>query len=238
MQKLVIIIKRRKTKDLYIKDTIFNTLIYKMNLSLLVKKLVLNKEKFIVAGTVKKFCKKLNLEYLPTIKYLLRNDYLVRILKGIFYIKSYEERKLKKIDINHFYALKRAFEIKKINYWYFGLETALKMNNLTHEYFFTDYLITSSIFRPKPVNVMGYRIKFIKINEKLLKFGIVNADVNYSDIEKTILDIIYLAKYHGSSREVIKNKIIDFLKYCSRHKINKYLKYYPKTVAKIMDELL
>ena len=230
-------VRKDKTKDLYTKDVYYNTLVYKMKLTLLIKKLALTKDKFILSGELKGYCKQLKIDYLPTIKYLLRNDYLVRILKGIFYIKSYEERKFKRLDINHFYALKKALEIKKVDNWYFGLETALKMNNLIHEYYSIDYLVTNSIFRPKPINVFGHKIRFIKINKNLLMFGIIKKNVNYSDTEKTILDIIYLSKYHGLNKEAIKNKIIDLLKYCSKNKIRNYLIYYPKTVANFIGEL-
>lgn len=209
-----------------------------MKLSVLIKKIALSKEKFIVDKILKNYCKELNIDYIPTIKYLLYYGYVVRILRGIFYIKSIEERKLRKLDISYLSALKRALEIKNINNWYFGLETALKFNNITHEYFSIDYLLNDTIFRPKPVKIMGHTIKFIKIHKKLFNFGIIKKDINYSDIEKTLLDIIYLSKYHGLNKDSIKNKIKDILRHSSKNKLIKYSKNYPKTVQNFIRELI
>ncbi len=208
-----------------------------MSLKLVVRKLGIKKEKFITSYELKAYCKELRLDYFTVVGYLTRHNYIIRILKGIFYIKSIEERKLKKIDIDHLAVIKKALEIKDVKNWYFGLETAIKLNNLTHEYFTTDYIINDKIFRFKPINIMGYKTKFIKLNKKLFGFGI-KKKIHYSDIEKTVLDIIYLAKYHGLKNEEIKSRIIDLMDYCSKIKIKRYSEYYPKTVRIFVSELL
>jgi len=198
----------------------------------------LNRNKFLLAENLKEDCKKLGLPYLPTIKYLLRNKYLVRILRGIFYVKSIAERKLNKIDINHYSALTKALKLKSLKNWYFGLDTALKFNNLTHEYFVMDYILSDSIFRPKPVKVMGHSVKFIKLKKELFGFGTIIKNINYSDPEKTVLDIIYVSKYHSLSSEKIKSKIIELIEACSKTKIRNYLKYYPLSVKKFVENLI
>ena len=57
-----------------------------MTLKLIVEKLAIDNKKFIVVDEIKDYCRKLSLNYLPTIKYLLRNKYLARIFRGIFYV--------------------------------------------------------------------------------------------------------------------------------------------------------
>lgn len=209
-----------------------------MKVTLLIKKLNLSREKFITADVLKKYCSMLKLKYLPVIKYLLREQYVVRILKGIFYVKSVEERKLNYTAINHYEALKEALKLKKVGHWYFGLESALKINNVTHEYFTMDFLMTDSLYRPKPVTIMNHKVKFIKLHKSLFSFGIIKEDIHYADIEKTILDMIYLDKRHGVHNEAIKKKVNEFIRHCSRNRIKKYATHYPGSVRALVEELL
>ncbi|MBI3031976.1 hypothetical protein HYY69_00755 [Candidatus Woesearchaeota archaeon] len=209
-----------------------------MKLTLLIRKLVAEKNKVIAADTLKNYCKELKIDYLSTIKYLLRNRYVIRILKGIFYLNSFEERKLKKIDITLYGVLKAALELKGVKHWYFGLETALKLNNVTHEYFTVDYIVSDSLFRSKPITIMDHKIKFIKIKSSLFGFGISKTTLPYSDPEKTILDMIYLDKNRGLNNLIIKNKVKEYLHLCSKKKIKKYLLFYPTTVSVVIKEVL
>lgn len=204
-----------------------------MTLKLIVRKLELSDKKFITKEEIKEDCKKLSLDYYMTIRYLTHYKYLVRILRGIFYIKSIEERKLNKININYLEAIKEALKIKGVENWYFGLSTALKLNNLTHEYFIIDYVINDKIFRAKPFSILGYKIKFIKINSKLTKFGIINKGLPYSDAEKTMLDFVYL-KEHGNVKLVPK----EIFEKCSKNKLLKYSKNYNNRTIKRLKEMI
>jgi hypothetical protein len=196
-----------------------------MTLKLITEKLARDNKKFITSEEIKDYCKKLSLGYLQTIKYLIRNKYLARIFKGIFYVYSLEERKLGKSDMNHFQILKEALKIKGVKNWYFGLETGLKFNNLTHEYFTIEYIINDKIFRAKPISILGYKIKFYKIIPRLLSFGIIKKNVNYSDPEKTLLDLFYLKHYTKEEFEEIaetlsKKKLIEYSKRYNKRVIN------------------
>lgn len=209
-----------------------------MTLKLLVRKLYLSEKRFITRKDLKSLCNKLKIDYYTAINYLLRNSYLIRILRGIFYIKSVEERKFDKTNINYFEAIKEALKLKNIKNWYFGLETAIKLNNLTHEYFATDYIINDKIFRPKPIPVLGHKIKFIKLKRTLVEFGIIGNTYPYSDPEKTLLDFIYLSRYNRLDILNLKDRINILTDKCSKKKIKKYVERYPKSVKAIADELL
>ena len=201
-----------------------------MTLKLIVEKLARNNKKFILSSEIKDYCRKLSLDYLPTIKYLLRNKYLARVFRGIFYIYSIEERKLGKSEMNSFKILKEALKIKGVKNWYFGLETGLKFNDLTHEYFTIDYVINDKIFRAKPIVIMGRKVKFYKLSPKTFLFGIIKKNVNYSDSEKTLLDLLYLKHYTKEEFEEIAEKL-------SKIKLLKYAKNYNKRVINIVNEL-
>lgn len=201
-----------------------------MTLKLIVEKLTRENKKLIESDEIKDYCKKLSLDYLVTIKYLLRNRYLERIFRGIFYVYSLEERKLGKNEMNLYNILKEALEIKGIKKWYFGLETGLKFNNLTHEYFTIDYIINDKIFRAKPITIKGRKVKFYKLKPKLLSFGIIKKNINYSDSEKTILDLLYLNHYSKEEFEEIAEKL-------SKTKLLKYAENYDKRVLNIAREI-
>lgn len=204
-----------------------------MTLKLIVKKLELSDKKFITREELREYCKKLSLDYYATIRYLTHYKYLIRILRGIFYIKSIEERKLNKVDINHLEAISEALKIKGIKNWYFGLSSALKLNNLTHEYFTVDYVINDKIFRAKSFFILGYKIKFIKISSKLTLFGIIDKKYRYSDAEKTMLDFVYL-KEHGNVK-LIPEEIFES---CSKTRLFEYSQKYDKRTIKRLKELL
>lgn len=202
----------------------------KMTLKLIVEKLARDNKKFILSDEIKDYCRKLSLEYLPTIKYLLRNKYIARIFRGIFYVYSIEERKLGKSEANFWVILKEALKIKGVKNWYFGLETGLKFNNLTHEYFTMEYIINDKIFRANPIIIMGRKVKFYKLSPKMFLFGIIEKDINYSEPEKTLLDLLYLRHYTKEEFEEIAEEL-------SKRKLLKYSKNYNKRVVNIVKEL-
>jgi len=201
-----------------------------MTLKLIVEKLARDNKKFILSNEIKDYCRKLSLDYLPTIKYLLRNKYVARIFRGIFYVYSIEERKLGKSEMNSFEILKDALKIKGIKHWYFGLETGLKFNNLTHEYFTIDYIINDKIFRAKSIIIMDRKVKFYRLSSKMFWFGIIKKKINYSDPEKTLLDLLYLKHYTKEEFEEIAEEL-------SKTKLLKYSKNYNKRVINIVKGL-
>ncbi len=205
-----------------------------MTYKLLTAKLEREKGKFITRESLKTYSKSLNLDYSAVIGYLLANEYVIRILRGVFYVKSIEERKLGKLNINYLEAIREALTIKGVKHWYFGLETALKLNALTHEYFTIDYVISDEIYRPKPFEILGHNVRFIKAKKNLLNFGMISKEITYSDPEKTILDMIYFGKYNNLSDVEIKDKISSYLDACNKKKLLIYAKHYPKSVEKLI----
>lgn len=205
-----------------------------MSFPLLIRKLHLEKNKIIKDDLIRDYCKLLEMDYHKTITYLINNKYLVRILRGIFYIKSADERKYDKCDIYYLDALKEALKIKGVDNWYLGLESAIKRNNLTHEFFVVDYVLNDTIFRAKTITVMGHKIKFVKLKPELCIFGINEGKFPYSDVEKTLLDFIYLMKYKCFEDSLIKSKIVDYMNLVSKDKLLSYAKHYNKKVEEFV----
>lgn len=203
--------------------------------SLLLKKLRMDKKEFVTSDELKRNCKSMDLSYETSIKYFVYRGYLTRIFKGIFYVKPLDEVKLGKSKYSHLELVAKGLELKGVKNWYFGLYTALKLNNMTHEHFAIDYVINDKLLRSKPMTIAGYKFRFIKLSPRLLKFGIVEDELRYSDAEKTILDFIYIWRYNGVPKEKIILDVSEWAKNLSGEKTRKYAINYPKTVKEIAD---
>lgn len=210
-----------------------------MRYALLVRKLLMRKERYISAEELKEECAKLKMPYLTAIKYLYIYKYLTRIVRGFFYIPTIEQRKLFTGRPSVFDAIKRAMEYKKIKNWYFGLETAIKWAGITHEVFTIHYVVSDTIFRAKPMTILGSRVHFVKLKKELVKFGIKKTKngLPYSDLEKTLLDIIHLRKYAGKNDQNIRDYVIEWFDEANQKKIHKYAKQYSKSVQTFVEEL-
>ncbi len=208
-----------------------------MKYGLFVRKLLLRKERFISSKELKEECAKLKMPYVKAIRYLYLYKYVVRIVRGFFYIPTVEERKFKTNRANFYDAISRAMEYKKVKNWYFGLETAIKMNAITHEVFTIDYVVSDTIFRPKPIAILGRRVKFVKLNKNLFGFGIKTGPIPYSDLEKTILDLIHLRKYAGMPNNAIRDFLIEWADEADKNKMKKYSEHYSKSTREALAEL-
>jgi len=208
-----------------------------MKTSLLLKKLRMNKAEFVTSEDLKQYCKQLKLDYDYAIDHFVTRGHLTRIFRGIFYVKTLDEIKLGKNKYSHIDLVAKGLDLKGIKNWYFGLYTALKLNNITHEYFAIDYVVNDQILRVNPMTIAGYKFKFVKLKPALFSFGIIGNELKYSDPEKTILDFIYVWRYNGVPKEKISADVGDWSKNLSKPKITKYAKNYPKTVQEIIREM-
>ena len=209
-----------------------------MKKDLLLKKLYLEGKDFVTSDELKRYCKSLKLNYNSMSAYLLSRNYLERIFRGIFYVRNLEEVKLGKERYSHLELVSKALEIKGVRNWHFGLYTALKLNNMTHEHFAVDYVVSDSIFRARPMEIAGHKFRFLKFRPDLLVFGIVSKGVRHSDPEKTMLDFIYMWRYNGIPEEKIMADISDYSVNLSREKVLRYARNYPKSVRAIAKKVI
>ncbi len=129
---------------------------------------------------------------------MLNKGYLITIFRGVYYLKDYEEKKLNYLKYSPYELLALGLEKKNVK-WYFGLNTALKFLGLTHEVFPVNIVINDKFNRTKPMKIAGSSFFFIKLKPSLF-FDMKkentgnNISIYYSNIEKTMLDMIYLKK--------------------------------------------
>ena len=208
-----------------------------MKSTILLKKFYIDGKELVTSDEIKENCDFLNLKYENVINYFISRGYLSRIFRGIFYVKSLEELKLGKRKYSYLELVRKGLELKKIKNWYFSLYTALKLNNVTHEYFTIDYVISENMYRSKLINIEDRKFKFIKIKPDLLNFGIIENGFRYSDLEKTILDFIYIWIYNNTPRKKILIDATEFIDDMSEEKIRIYAEKYPNSVKEIVEEI-
>jgi predicted transcriptional regulator of viral defense system len=181
---------------------------------------------------IEEACRKFDAVTVNTVNYMISYGYLVRILRGLYYVKTLEEFSNEKaIDAHRVISL--GLEELGVN-WYFGLNTALRMNGATHEHSDTVFVVNDEIYRNKEIRIAKSRVKFIKIAPRLTVFGTVDEDgVRYSDLEKTLLDMIYLSKYRSVPDGRIALSVEEYTRYADNEKVGEYLKAYPVSVGRV-----
>lgn len=210
-----------------------------MKMTDLLRKARIENKEFLTAEDLRRYCKVSKFAYDSVVKYLVERKYLIRIFRGIFYVKTPDEIATGGTKYNHRELVAKGLELKGVKNWYFGLYTALKINNLTHEHYVIEDVLNDSILRSKPMAIAGYKFKFHKLSSELFTFGIKSeGNIKYSDIEKTILDFIYIWRYHGIPSEKIIADVSEWSEGISRNKMGNYSIKYPKSVRTVIKEML
>ena len=206
-----------------------------MPMSHLLRKLWMDRKEFVTAEELKRYCGTFKLDYATVVSYFVKRKYFVRIFRGVFYVKSLEEAKLSRNKYSHLELVAKGLGLKHVKDWYFGLHTALKLNNMTHEHFAVEDVVSGSLFRANPVMIAGYQFKFVKLSPSLVGFGVRKSDsgIPCSDPEKTVLDFIYVWRYNGIPEDRIVADIRRWARHASGEKLRSYSREYPKTVAEI-----
>jgi predicted transcriptional regulator of viral defense system len=184
---------------------------------------------------MKETCKRFGADADSTTNFMISYGYLVRILRGLYYVKTVEEFGLKK-SVDVYKVLSLGLNELKVK-WYFGLYTGLRLNGLTHEFFDTIFVLNDRIYRPKEIKVAGEKVKFLKLSSKLLDFGILTkGSTRFSDVEKTLLDLVYISRYRSVPEGKITSMIEEYEKRVNADKVMEYLKFYPKSVGKVVRD--
>ncbi|NJE10946.1 hypothetical protein [Thermococcus sp. MAR1] len=191
--------------------------------------------RIITKEELRDICKRFGESFEYIVNYYISRGYLVRILRGVYYVKTLEEYKFGKTP-DPMTLIAKA--MNKLNLkWYFGLYTALRLNGTTYEYYSRIFLVTPAITRPKPVTILGEGVQFVKLKESLLGFGVVKrGEIQYSDLEKTLLDFIYLKRYNKrlNSDAVVR----EYITKAQKEKLVEYSKAYPKSVQKEVEAVV
>ncbi|MFX0104446.1 MAG: hypothetical protein ACFE75_03020 [Candidatus Hodarchaeota archaeon] len=203
------------------------------------KKIRQDNKEFITSEELKKYCKELYFNHLIISNYLISRRYLLNILDDIFYVKSVDEISQNKVNYSILELVAKALKLKHVQNWYYGLYTALELKNIDYQNqdgFF--YLINDRILENKPIKILGKKFRFLLFKNVFFNFGIINGKVKYSDLEKTILDLIYLWEYNHMNENRILIELSKLLDGISIEKILDYSQYYPKSNTNILKKAL
>jgi hypothetical protein len=132
----------------------------------------------------------------------------------------------------------RGLAVRGVKNWYYGLSTALVLNNMTHERFNVDYVINDNIQRNSSMSIAGHEFIFKKVKPELFTFGVIKAKLSYSDPEKTILDMVYLDRYGGVPPEKTVLNISEYMDMVDSERLIDYSIHYPLTVGRFVEEML
>lgn len=207
-----------------------------MKTPLIWKKLVIDGRRMITSAEIKEMARQLGKDERGSLDYLQKHGYIYRILRGIFYVKSPEERERGFFHDSIYEMVSKALKMKGVEQWYFGLETALKLNNMTHEYFTVNYVITDSYRTTKVIQILDSKFQFLKWNKKHFKFGIKRRKgLRYSDREKTVLDLAY--KKYRLSRDIdlVTFPLIEYIEALEKKKLMSYLGNYSRRFQQIVE---
>ena len=189
------------------------------------------------------------------IEYILRRKYVIRALGEMYYVKTQEEVLMGKASTAKIIklAMNRLMENRvppkwHTSMWYFGLYTALALNlwknpsveaqespNRAH------YVINERISYPKEVIINSEPVRFVRVSPKLFGRGLTTAywdeiPVPSSNLEKTLLDFLYLSRYNVIDPHTAEEEVRFYLsKYQERIQeewIIQYSTYYPKQIQK------
>lgn len=205
-----------------------------------IREFSLKGRRIVTAHELKELCNGYGFDFRKTKVALLNKGYLLTIFRGVYYLKDYNENKTGVISYSASELLSLGLAAKGIKNWYFGLNTALKMLNLTHEVFAVNYVLNDRFNRVKPTSILGSKFLFRKIKTPLFSFGIKeaktsnNVALRYSDAEKTLLDMAYLYILSGKSRDSAALLISEYKSAIIKRKMADYARNYPKTVGKVI----
>jgi len=183
---------------------------------------------------LEKACKRFGEDVSKVINFMISYGYLIRILRGLYYVRTLEEFSTRKsIDTMKLISL----GMNKLSVeWYFGLNTALRLNGATHEFSPVIHVISDAIYRPKIVKINGEDVRFVKLKKKLFGFGVVEKNgMRYSDLEKTLLDMVYLSRFRSVPEERIVSALKEYKKGVKKKKLAEYLRFYPKSVRRVVE---
>jgi len=199
-------------------------------------RLIAEKKRMVSSGELRLLCRGIGRQYNPTVNYLQRRGYLVRVLRGWFYVKSPEEVKLKVLRENSMQLIVETLEKKGVKRWYFALESALKLNNMTHEYFTVGQVITDTYKTPRPVWVVDRKYTLLRWSKNLHDFGIIKkGKIQYSDPEKTVLDLCYRGQNLKMDLNRVRDIFEEYKKSLNPKTVREYLRHYPKKLSIILE---
>ena len=98
------------------------------------KKIRQDNKELITSEELKKYCQELYFNYKIIGNYLISRGYLVNVLDNIYYVKTIDEVSQNMLKFSILELVAKALEFKNVHNWYFGLYTALKLNEIDYNH--------------------------------------------------------------------------------------------------------
>ncbi len=200
-------------------------------------------EEFITSNTIKGYSNKKYYEVGKVIKYFTSQGYILEVLHDMFYIKDIDEFNGNELKYSQYELISKALAFKNVNNWYFGLHTAMNPDLNVKKEILIDkkenvtYIINDQVSIDKPININGEQFSFLVFKKELLSFGLKKiGKYQYSNLEKTILDFIYLYNCNRVGEGKIFNVISKYKDSVSMEKLLRYSKHYPSIVSEILEK--
>ncbi|MCI0496919.1 MAG: type IV toxin-antitoxin system AbiEi family antitoxin [Thermoplasmata archaeon] len=199
-----------------------------MRASLVWERLLVEGRRIVTSNEIAGLSEFVSRDGADVIDYLQQNGYIVRILRGIFYVMSMDERGRGKYDHSLHEMVAMALERKGVANWYYGLETALKFNAMTHEYFMIDHVLTDSYRTTKVIRIMNADFEFIRRGRWSFERGITReGGIRYSDPERTVLDIAYRSYLRTGDETLYLAPLREYRDVVDRARLRGHLGIYP-----------
>lgn len=136
---------------------------------------------------------------------MTKRGLIMRIMGGLYYRIPYDQRPGSYFPNWHL----TAEAMVKPREYYIGFYSALDIHGMITQPSMVEQVVTHEQVKPKVKQVKNVRFEFITLNKDLF-FGYRKQwiddfhKVNYSDLEKTILDCLYMPDYAGGISEITK----------------------------------
>ena len=182
-------------------------------ISLIWERLNLEDRRFVDRDYVDRLAYELGNEPAAVMSYLLKMGYLRRIFKGYYYVSTPGDLSFGGQEYSLLELISKGLAHKGVSNWYLALQSALKLNLMTHEHFNIDYVISDKFRTTKTIPIIGSPVRFYQWTSSLII------------PEKTVIDLAYwrytnrLTDCAGPFRE--------YGEQCDPHKLKRYLDVFP-----------
>lgn len=205
-----------------------------MKASLIWTKLLADGKRYTTRDDIARIAEAMGKNVGPSIDYLQHERYIHRIFRGLFYVSTPNEREMGCLDRSIYELVAEALKLKGVNKWYFGLETALDLNLMTHEHSIGHQVITDSMKTTKAIGILGSPIRFLAWSPKLFIPGSIiltetknGVTLFHSDKEKTVLDLSYKSHLIGYPPGAVRAVIEEYSEQLDLDRLECYLYHYP-----------
>ena len=196
--------------------------------SLIWKRMLLDGKRMVTSCEVRALARELGKHERRSLTYLQEEGYVCRILRGIFYVKTPNERERGALSPSIHELVARALAVKGVKRWYIGLESALKLNGMTHEFFNVEYVLTDSFRTTKVIKILEVNYQFLRRGRDHFDLGMTRkGGLAFSDPEKTVLDLAYREYLAGKDTARVRAPLEEYGNQLDAMTLGKYLARYP-----------